>query len=269
MRMLLFWFGLSSLFAPVAPAAASEDPETVWQYLCRKYDKDHNDQIAPGEYDRGQDAFTRLDRDRDGVLSTADFEREAANSGSPSPEELRHMMKSTGTAVLIRYLSEDEQDGLARGELERRFEALDTDADGLLTREEFQAEIDRRGVGPYRMMGRDRFDFLAGGADGDADAKLSKGELGALFDSQDADADGVLAGDEVPEMSQGRGGPGDRRGGRGSRESRGEGEADDSRTAVGKVAPDFTLGDLDGTLTVTLSSHAGKKPVALIFGSFT
>jgi len=38
---------------------------------------------------------------------------------------------------------------------------------------------------------------------------------------------------------------------------------------VGDVAPDFTLKTLDGKKTVTLSRFQGKKPVLLVFGSYT
>jgi len=38
---------------------------------------------------------------------------------------------------------------------------------------------------------------------------------------------------------------------------------------VGDMAPDFTLFDIEGKNSVTLSSFRGKKPVALVFGSFT
>ena len=38
---------------------------------------------------------------------------------------------------------------------------------------------------------------------------------------------------------------------------------------VGDVAPDFTLKTLDGKKTVKLSSFKGKKPVLLVFGSYT
>ena len=38
---------------------------------------------------------------------------------------------------------------------------------------------------------------------------------------------------------------------------------------VGDLAPDFTLSDLSGKESVTLSAFRGKKPVALVFGSFT
>ena len=38
---------------------------------------------------------------------------------------------------------------------------------------------------------------------------------------------------------------------------------------VGDPAPDFTLPDPSGSGEVTLSSFRGKKPVVLVFGSFT
>jgi hypothetical protein len=38
---------------------------------------------------------------------------------------------------------------------------------------------------------------------------------------------------------------------------------------AGDIAPDFTLSDISGTQSITLSDFRGKKPVALVFGSFT
>lgn len=38
---------------------------------------------------------------------------------------------------------------------------------------------------------------------------------------------------------------------------------------VGDIAPDFTLSDISGMESITLSDFRGKKPVALVFGSFT
>jgi peroxiredoxin len=38
---------------------------------------------------------------------------------------------------------------------------------------------------------------------------------------------------------------------------------------AGDLAPDFELSDIDGALSVRLSDFRGKKPVALVFGSFT
>jgi hypothetical protein len=38
---------------------------------------------------------------------------------------------------------------------------------------------------------------------------------------------------------------------------------------AGDLAPDFTLFDISGTESITLSVCRGKKPVALVFGSYT
>ena len=38
---------------------------------------------------------------------------------------------------------------------------------------------------------------------------------------------------------------------------------------VGEMAPDFELTDITGTQTVRLSDYRGKRPVVLLFGSFT
>ena len=38
---------------------------------------------------------------------------------------------------------------------------------------------------------------------------------------------------------------------------------------AGEVAPDFTVTDVTGTESVTLSAFRGKKPVVLVFGSYT
>ena len=51
-------------------------------------------------------------------------------------------------------------------------------------------------------------------------------------------------------------------------------EADTHSVAQGDLAPDFTLPWLPGSgdqrsNTLSLSSHFGKRPVALIFGSYT
>jgi len=46
-------------------------------------------------------------------------------------------------------------------------------------------------------------------------------------------------------------------------------ELDARAPRAGDVAPDFTLYDREGKESVTLSDFRGKKPVALVFGSFT
>ena len=41
------------------------------------------------------------------------------------------------------------------------------------------------------------------------------------------------------------------------------------RLKAGDLAPNFTLSSPDGKQTITLRDYRGKKPVALVFGSYT
>ena len=59
-----------------------------------------------------------------------------------------------------------------------------------------------------------------------------------------------------------------KKGGRPKGPRRGGPRAQDKLKA-GDVAPNFTLATLDGKKKVTLSEFRGKRPVALIFGSYT
>ncbi len=58
-----------------------------------------------------------------------------------------------------------------------------------------------------------------------------------------------------------------------NRDARGKGlrrgARPDGKYNVGDLAPDFTLSSLDGKRKVRLSRFRGKRPVALIFGSYT
>ena len=38
---------------------------------------------------------------------------------------------------------------------------------------------------------------------------------------------------------------------------------------AGTLAPDFTLRTIDRQTEITLSAHRGRRPVVLIFGSYT
>ena len=46
-------------------------------------------------------------------------------------------------------------------------------------------------------------------------------------------------------------------------------ELDANAPKAGGEAPDFELKDVNGENSVRLSDYQGRKPVALIFGSFT
>jgi len=46
-------------------------------------------------------------------------------------------------------------------------------------------------------------------------------------------------------------------------------EHDGRAPKQGELAPDFTLSDIQGKTSFTLSNFRGRRPVALVFGSFT
>ena len=92
-----------------------------------------------------------------------------------------------------------------------------------------------------------------GSLDLDGDGKLTRQELDQGFALADVDGNGKLSRAEQ---------------GRSATRNRGR------RTATrapqkGEVAPAFTLKTLDGKKTESLATYKGKKPVALIFGSYT
>ena len=110
----------------------------------------------------------------------------------------------------------------------------------------------------------DVWKFLAEKYDNDGDGRLTKKEYdrsAEKFKGFDSDGDGVLTADDWKSADGGNR--------RGSQRSRGV-NASGAAPAKGDVAPEFALTMVGDTSdTVKLSSFAGKKPVALVFGSCT
>lgn len=125
---------------------------------------------------------------------------------------------------------------------------------------------DRRRARQRQARERDIARFLKS-LDKNEDQFLDKTELPEAVMSHlkelDRDKDGKLSAAELSRM-RGRPGP------------NGEiitgpayAERYDDKIEVGDLAPDFTLPDQHGKRQVTLSSFRGKRPVVLIFGSYT
>jgi AhpC/TSA family/EF hand len=114
--------------------------------------------------------------------------------------------------------------------------------------------------------------------DKNKDGSLDRSEvpegMARRFKEMDSDRDGKLSPRELEAGRPGRrrpGGPttrpGDRPGEIITPAARSERHPDTLK--VGDLAPDFTLPDTTGTKEVTLSGFRGKRPVVLIFASYT
>jgi Ca2+-binding EF-hand superfamily protein len=215
--------------APAAPPAPESRP--VIARLLESYDRDGDGRVSRAEYARTADAFKNLDRDGDGFVTAKDMERPVE-----MPPDL------AAPFLIVRRFAGPEEDSIGVGDLAEAFEAADENKDGALSRAEF--------IGPAPAGGPDRFAPLLAVADLDRDGSLQLAELEAYARKRDKNDDGRISRRE--RMKPGADPPTGR-----------------FEAAVRARAPDFTLPNEDGSGTVTLSSFAGKRPVALIFGSFT
>lgn len=239
--------------APVAaPMALDGGASSTWQYLLSKYDGDGDQRIEPGEYGRDRERFARLDRDRDGVLTAADFPALDRASLGGTYRDLR------AERALAEHFQADDDDGELRlDELEWMITTYDADLDESIGAAEFatgaaeyrRALDDGDASGTQRaMMGEyDPWEALVEAADRDENGRLATAELVAFFQARSRGSQVLSLKDE------------------------GEGQVGRGTSGVpeGEPAPDFSLEPPHGTERVRLSSFRGQRPVALIFGSYT
>ncbi len=225
--------GYTSTPPAVAPAAsASGDP--AWRFLAQRYDRNGDGQVRADEYDRGSDAFRALDRDGDGAITAADFDLPVI-----MPTELATPF------LLIRMFGDPGAAQLRREDLPTGFLRADRDHDGKLTR----ADMGPAAAAP-RAGATDSFGSLLAALDANHDGAITVEEALAGFDRRDVNRDGIMLPRE--RATEGREPP------------VGAIAAEDR-----EMAPDFELAPEAGGEPVRLSSLRGKRPVALIFGSFT
>lgn len=217
--------------APPLQAAASRPEPTPWAVLLERHDKDEDGRISRTEYGRSDDAFRNLDRDHDGLITAADFK---------VPVEMPPQLAAP--FILVRRFGGADADSIAIGDFDEAFETADENHDGAMDRSEF--------LGTDSPPGPDRFAPLLAVADADHDRRLTLQELKAYALRRDNDTDGRLSRRE--RMTPGV-----------------EPKTGWFEATERERAPDFTLAREEGEGPVTLSSFAGRKPVALIFGSFT
>lgn len=224
--------------AAVAPAQRERSgPEAVWKLLAERHDRNHDGVVEASEYSRGEDRFARLDRNGDGRLTADDF-RAGARRTRPGR---RMPVEALMGQFLRRYVDDDEDGRVTLQEWRLFVSDADADADGVVTADELLCNgVTRR-----------TFATLLATLDANRDRRLQTEELAAPFARLDRNDDGYVSGEEMRGRAPAR-------------------PAERALPKAGDPAPDFELPLVaNPKKTLRLSSYRGKKPVALIFGSYT
>ena len=263
----------ADLASAEVPVATDPTIDTIFAYLTARYDRDGDGAVSQAEYDRQAEQFGRWDRNEDGQLTAADFARPGGQGrrGRGGGGMSMGMTRRT----IARYFQDDDDAGLLPlEEAQRAFARYDgsdgSDPDGEISEGEFTCAMEERHravpgdemeMVQQAMEGVEPWSALIEQLDADDSATLGSAELAAFYtDAMETD---TIDYSDWSERGGRRG-----RGGRGGRGADSD-EGDDLAAQEGQPAPDFTLKSPDGKHTVTLSDHAGSKPVALIFGSYT
>ncbi|MCI0742277.1 MAG: EF-hand domain-containing protein [Gemmataceae bacterium] len=191
-------------------------------------------------------------------------------SGQDRPQQKKERPKAANAVQLLERMDKNKDGFLDQSEvperIKERFKELDSNNDGKLSRQELEKAAPRLGQEPAPEVAPDALFRLL---DANKDGKLSKEELQnapKLLEKLDRNKDGMLDGDELkaaPKKKKQQGRPGE------VITPAAKGERLKDKLKAGDEAPDFTLPDPKGTAQLTLSSFRGKKPVVLVFASYT
>ena len=230
------WLTMTFVFL-VGATLHAQKPKfgSAWEMLRAHHDKNQDGKVSKEEYQRGGDKFQRLDRNKDGFLTEADFASSGRRGRRGRPDRARFRK-----LVLARILGVNRGGSMELSKLDAWFEKMDANKDGILSSKE--SGMGRRGR-MIRIL------------DSDQDGDVQKREIVAAAGKADTNKDGRVTGVEL-----------------GARERSTRPTSRPPRPKApeaGQLAPDFTLMSLDGKKKQTLSSFRGKRPVALIFGSYT
>ncbi len=178
-----------------------------WEATKKAYDRDGNGTVAASEFPGSEADFARLDRNGDHGLTAADFDFNTPQSSA-----------QPGTQVFLR---------------------MDRDANGKVSREEFQAFFDQLGGGSEGFLSLSEVqDILK-----PAPQMPSRPTAGIIGQPSKEVLVKALFKQELGSLQ-----PGPR---------------------LGEQFRDFTLKTFEGDREITLSKLVGPKPVVLVFGNFT
>lgn len=201
--------------AEMGPGSAWFHPSTSrygWSWLAPRMDANGDGGIIIDEFLGSPRLFNRLDRDGDGAITAEDLDW-------------------TGKSVFL------QTKAYVRG----RFAAFDRNANGRISREEWEKVFDAMAKGKNFLAAEDLIDVLYPQAR-PAPRESKPGRTPPDMPSRWTLLKGLFSG-EIGSMTEG--------------------------PNVGEPAPDFTLTTVDEEKQISLADFKGKKPVVLIFGSFT
>ncbi len=234
-----------------------EGQSSRWEFYSEKYDANKDSKITRAEYTRNDATFGRLDSNNDNVLTEADFSGSGRRNRGRGGRRMAGMRGMMFKRVLSRSADADENGAIDAKEWTSFKKTVDSDKNNVISEEELTK------VGTPERMAR----MMVRRLDLDEDGKTSLDDFNALFARLDADKSGVLEKGELKVESRRR------RGGRRGQDSSEAAKGPTLGKGVpkpGEKAPDFKLPVLGKKQsTAQLSSFSGKKPVALIFGSYT
>ncbi len=225
--------------------------QEAWDHLRKKHDKNDDKKITTAEYDRGEATFKRLDTNEDGVITADDFTRSGRRGRGARPRG-----GNGGAGRMITRVADADRDNVVSAAEWKGF------LDGLSISDGGAVDVEAM------LGGGNGVERMTGMLDKDNDGTLTVSDLKAHFKELDKNNDGELKGDEIARRRRPRGRDG---AGRGSRDGSPQpGRPHPGTPQPGELAPDFNLPYASASKkTVQLSSFAGQKPVALIFGSYT
>lgn len=230
--------------AAAAETKAPRSASPVYEFLAANYDANQDGSVTEEEYGRGARAFRNLDKNRDGVVTADDWKRNrrggrTARGNSSVTAEQRLVRQRRFIEMFASFLNVDGEAGIGVDEWRKWAASMPVNDDGVIAGDDLGAFL---GSAKDGRMARMATRSLRRDLDTDGNGDVTRSDLASMFAAVDTDGDQVLGrGDEL-RMPPGR----------------------------GEMAPDFTLAYADNRpRKVTLSSYRGKKPVALIFGSYT